>query len=292
MTTEPDLPSRPTLFVVASPIGNLGDISIRACQILRSVDLIACEDTRKTGFLLKKLEIKPKKLMSYYEAQEEKKTTVLIKAMLEDNLLVALLSDAGTPAISDPGYRLVAAARKNKIPVSPIPGVSSPIALASVSGLPTDRILFTGFLAKKKSARLKEITSWKHIKASIIFLESAQRLKTTLNDLAELYPHGQIAIGRELTKKFEEIVVLSLKDSLTWLANKTSLKGEFTLMCDLKIKNEVHDIDENMLKKRVLELLSQKVSARDIARSHLSDLHLTRSEAYKKVQEILNSSKE
>lgn len=190
-----------TLYVVATPIGNLEDITLRALRVLREVDLIACEDTRHTKILLERHNIH-KPLVSYHQHSRLQKVDFLISE-LKAGKSMALVSDAGTPGISDPGGVLVAKASELGIPVVPIPGPSAVIALASVSGQPTDRFLFLGFLPHKKG-REKLIKRILESDSPVIFYESPHRILKTLEALS--HSEGHIVVGRELTKKFEEIV--------------------------------------------------------------------------------------
>lgn len=217
------------LFIVATPIGNIDDISHRCKRTLQEVDIIAAEDTRRAGKLLKLLNIEKKRLVSYYDEVEKERTKTLIKTMLEKGVTVALISDAGTPGISDPGYRLVAAAKQSGIPVHPIPGPSAFTALVSASGLPNHRILFIGFPPTKSHALDKEIESWRNANASIVFYESPRRLAKTLSKIQAYYPRADICIGRELTKLHEEIFSGDITTALEWSQSQI-MKGEAVIM--------------------------------------------------------------
>src|SRR5262245_49093234 len=173
-----------TLYVVATPIGNLRDISHRALDTLRAVDLIACEDTRHTIKLLNHFEIQ-KPLESYHDFNEETKARQLI-TKISKGMNVALVSDAGTPAISDPGYRLVRACRENGIPVIAIPGPNAAVAALSASGMPSDEFLFVGFLPAKSNARREKLDTLRHILATLIFYEAPHRIEETLKDLLDV----------------------------------------------------------------------------------------------------------
>jgi 16S rRNA (cytidine1402-2'-O)-methyltransferase len=199
------------LYVVATPIGNPGDITIRTLEVLGEVDLIACEDTRRTGALLATHQIK-KLLISYFEHNEERRVPELIERMKRGER-IALVTDAGTPAISDPGYRLVRAAREAGIRVMPIPGASAAIAALSVSGLATDRFSFEGFLPSRDSARHKTLEGLRTEPRTMIFYEAARRLGDTLAEMAEVFGGAREAvIARELTKTHEETISGSLAD--------------------------------------------------------------------------------
>ncbi len=193
-----------TLYIVATPIGNLEDITLRALRILKEVDLVAAEDTRHTRKLLTHYNI-PTRLTSYHDHSESTKAPVLVET-LSAGKNIALVSDAGTPCISDPGYRLVKGAVEADISVVPIPGPSMLTALMSVGDLPTDRFAFEGFLPAKKGQRQRMLRELCHEKRSLIFYESPHRLLSTLADLGHIFGDRRVVLGRELTKQFEEIL--------------------------------------------------------------------------------------
>jgi len=211
------------LYVVATPIGNLKDITLRALETLKEVDFILCEDTRTSGILLKHYEIK-KELVSFNARMEEKKIDNVIKR-LKSGDICALLSDAGTPAISDPGVRLVNAAQSNGIEVVGIPGANAAILALSIAGLPTDSFVFEGFLPQKKG-RQKQLKTLAEEKRTIVLYESMYRIEKLINELNEYMPNRVLAIGRELTKKFEELWRGRPIEILETLPDHT-LKGEF-----------------------------------------------------------------
>lgn len=218
------------IYVVATPIGNMEDLSPRARSVLESVDIIAAEDTRHTSKLLRLANISPKKMVSYHDHNEEFRAEDLVERILKEDLSVALVSDAGTPCISDPGYRFVALARQNGIKVSPVAGPSAAIALASVAGLPIDRFLFVGFLASRESQREKEIKGWQETFGSVIFYESPRRLVSTLQIIARVWPQSLLAVGRELTKFHEEVVQGGISQVLSWAEAKPEILGEIVVM--------------------------------------------------------------
>jgi 16S rRNA (cytidine1402-2'-O)-methyltransferase len=193
----------PGLYVVATPIGNLGDITARAVAVLRGVDLIACEDTRVTGALLHRFGIATR-MIPYHDYNAEKVRPRLV-AQLAAGGRIALVSDAGTPLISDPGYKLVRTCADAKIAVMPVPGPSALLAALVAAGLPTNRVMFAGFLAQKAGARRADITSLKDLAATLVIYESARRLAATLADLAAILGPRPAAVCRELTKLHEEI---------------------------------------------------------------------------------------
>lgn len=222
------------LYIIATPIGNLEDLTPRAQRLLSEVDIIACEDTRRAGQLLAHFGIKAKKLISYYDPMEQKKSLELVQLLKEQNLSLALISDAGTPCIADPGYKLVRHAKEAGITVIPIPGASALTCLVSASGLPSDRVLFTGFLPRKKEELKTSCLEWKSARASIVCFEAANRLISTLENLLELYPECWVSVGRELTKMHEEIITQPISACLSWAQKHEHLKGEVVMMLDLR----------------------------------------------------------
>jgi len=190
------------LYVVATPIGNLGDITVRALQVLKSVDVVAAEDTRHSGMLLKHLEIK-KPLVSYHEHNEAMRTAQLVERLTADEN-VALITDAGTPALSDPGARLIRACIERGLPLTIIPGPSSILAALVGSGFSTERFYFGGFLPVKSGQRERELRATAERGETTIFFESPYRLTKTLAACTGIIPDRQLCVARELTKKFEE----------------------------------------------------------------------------------------
>jgi 16S rRNA (cytidine1402-2'-O)-methyltransferase len=191
----------PGLYIVATPIGNLGDITLRAVDVLTRCDAIACEDTRVTRKLVQHLGL-AKPLWRYDDHASEEDRARLLEAMR--GKAVALVSDAGTPLVSDPGYRLVREARAVGIPVTSLPGPSAPVMALTLSGLPTDRFLFAGFLPAKDKARGETLAELAGVKATLVFFETAPRLAKSLTAIAEALPGREIAVARELTKLYEE----------------------------------------------------------------------------------------
>ena len=213
-----------TLFVVATPIGNLNDISNRALDVLRQADLIACEDTRQTIKLLNHFGIQ-KAMTSYHEFNEEKRAAELADKLV-GNTNVALVSDAGTPAIADPGYRLVRLCRQRGIPVVAIPGPSAAVTAIAASGLPSDEFMFVGFLPAKKNARLEKLRSLANVTCTLVFYEAPHRIEAALGDLQEALGDREVCIAREITKIHEEFLFGRVSEV------KTHIKplGEFVVV--------------------------------------------------------------
>ena len=214
------------LFVVGTPIGNLEDVTLRAISTLKSVDIILAEDTRNSKKLLDAHKIETK-MISYHEHSNDKEIKKIIDLLLEGKDL-ALISDAGTPTISDPGYGLIRDCIKHDIVIVPIPGVSAITAAMSVSGLPSDSFTFVGFLPQKKG-RLKKIELLKNIENTVILFESPYRLEKTLNQLLEHLGNRSVVVGRELTKLYEEVIRGNLTDVIKYFS-KSKVKGEIVIM--------------------------------------------------------------
>jgi 16S rRNA (cytidine1402-2'-O)-methyltransferase len=224
---DKDSSGKGILYIVSTPIGNLDDITLRALKTLRHVDLIAAEDTRRTRKLLSHFDIHTP-LVSYFEHNELKKLDKLLSHMKRGKE-IALVSDAGTPGISDPGYRLVQQTVERGIPVIPIPGPSAVIAALSISGLPTDSFTFAGFLPKKGGKRRKLLEKLGDLDGTSILYESPHRLMRTLEDLLEVCGDRQIVIARELTKAFEETIRGSIREVINTLESRR-IKGEVTIV--------------------------------------------------------------
>ena len=216
-----------TLYVVSTPIGNLEDITLRALRILKEVATIAAEDTRHTQRLLSHFDIHTP-LTSYHDFNKEEKTPVLLSRMTE-GASIALVSDAGTPTLSDPGFYLIREAIRAGLPVSPIPGAAAAIAALSVSGLPPDRFVFEGFLPKKKGARARRLEQLRADSRTLIFYESPFRIVGLLEEIRTILGDRPVVVAREMTKVFEEFIRGSVTEALEKIGKKT-LKGEITLV--------------------------------------------------------------
>jgi 16S rRNA (cytidine1402-2'-O)-methyltransferase len=222
-----------TLFIVSTPIGNMEDITLRALRVLKEVDLIAAEDTRRTGLLLRRFEIQTP-LTSYFEGNELKKREFIL-SKLKEGKYIALVSDAGTPGISDPGFRLIQLAIESQIPIVPVPGPSAAITALSVSGLPTDAFLFKGFLPHKSKKRKDLLRQLEEVRETLIFYESPHRISETLKDIFEILGDREIVLTRELTKVYEEIIRGKVSEILNQVGDRT-LKGEITLVISGKTR--------------------------------------------------------
>jgi 16S rRNA (cytidine1402-2'-O)-methyltransferase len=226
LTVPPPAPGR--LFVVATPLGNLGDITLRAIEVLRAVGLVACEDTRRTARLLQAHGIRTP-TTSYFEHNERFKTASILEA-LRAGRDVALVSDAGTPGISDPGYRLVSEARAEGLPVIPVPGPNAAVAALSVSGLPTDRFLFVGFLPRKAQARKSALAELAQVPATLVFHESPVRIVEALADMVDALGDRSAFLCREATKVHEEYLRGTLGEIRASLGSRGAVKGEVVLV--------------------------------------------------------------
>lgn len=252
-----------TLYIVATPIGNLDDITLRAINTLKQVDLIAAEDTRHSGLLLQHLAIKAK-LFALHDHNEQEKSQLLIEK-LKSGLSIALISDAGTPLINDPGYHLVKACRESNINVVPIPGACAAIAALSASGLPSDKFSYEGFLPAKTKARQDYLTTLLDEPRTMIFYESTHRLLDTLQDMQTIWGNDkQIVLAKELTKTWETIVNFSILDLINWLQEDSNRqKGEFVLIVEgnNKTADEIDPKAINTLKLLLKELPLKKAAA-------------------------------
>jgi len=222
-----------TLYLVATPIGNLADITHRALRVLNDVDLIACEDTRHTHKLLNHYGIKTKTI-SYHEHNEQQRATELINR-LKQGTSIAVVSDAGTPSISDPGFRLVRAAIENDIPIVPVPGPSALITALIAAGLPTDEFFFAGFLPARANARRARLTELQSVPGTLIFYEAPHRLAETLKDAYEILGERKAVVARELTKLHEEIKRGRLSELTTHYTEKTDARGEIVILIDRNV---------------------------------------------------------
>jgi 16S rRNA (cytidine1402-2'-O)-methyltransferase len=273
-----------TLFIVATPIGNLEDITERALRVLGEVELIACEDTRHTRLLLNRFGIKSKTI-SYHEHNERERAEELCK-LLAAGSSIALVSDAGTPLISDPGFRIVNAAIQTGISIVPIPGASAFVAALAASGLPSDRFFFAGFLPARANARRALLEELRAIPATLVFYEAPHRIAATLKDARSVLGNRQGAVARELTKLHEEIARGSLDDLGQRFADKARARGEMVLLISGASETEILARDESedapaRLAKRVTELEREGLDAKAALKRAARELGLKRAEAYR-----------
>lgn len=218
-----------TLYLVATPIGNLEDITLRALRTLKECDVVAAEDTRRTGQLLKHFEIS-KPLLSYFQFNEARRSEEIL-ARLQRGERVALVTDAGTPGISDPGERVVRAARAAGLRVESVPGPCALVAALTASGLPTDEFHFIGFLPHKSGQRRRQLEALRQFAGTLVLYESPFRIAKLLGELAEVFPEREVVLARELTKRFEEFLRGKPKELMAILERR-SLKGEFVVLID------------------------------------------------------------
>jgi 16S rRNA (cytidine1402-2'-O)-methyltransferase len=274
------------IYVVATPIGNLEDITHRAVRILGEVDLIAAEDTRRTRILLRHLGIE-KPLVSYYDAIESTRSAELI-ARAQAGESIALVSDAGTPLVADPGFRLVRLAREEGVPVVSIPGPSAILTLLACAGLPTQRFSFLGFLPTKNGPRRRLLEEVRDRADTLVFLETARRLSGALADMAELLGARPAAIGRELTKAHEEIVRGDLAELAARYGEDATVRGEIVLAVagsDGAWRGEGASAGASAaeaLDARLRDLLSAGTSVATAARQVAGELGLPRRDAYRR----------
>ena len=272
-----------TLYLVATPIGNLEDMSPRAVRILMEVSLIAAEDTRHTGKLLKHFEIETPQT-SYFEHNKSNKLDHIIGKLSSGD--VALVSDAGTPAINDPGYELVSAALASGFDVVPVPGPSAPIAALTVSGLPTDSFLYLGYLPHKTSERHKFVGQVSNVTHTLIFLESPYRIIESLEDLLSILGDRHVCVAREMTKMYEEFWRGTISGAVEYFKSQPA-RGEFTLVVEGKPKDENEKWTEEQLLEAIKEELQGEKSAKDIS----SELAETSGWNKKEIYSLVNKNK-
>ena len=259
------------LYLVATPIGNLQDMPYRAVDIIKSVDKIYAEDTRNSIVLLKHYNINTK-LESYHEFNQDIKTDEIVNE-LEKGMKIAIISDAGLPVISDPGYKIVSAAINANIAVATIPGASAGISALIASGLPPMPYTFYGFLDSKKTKRISELNNLKYIENTIIFYEAPHRIKETLEDILEVFGDRRCVIARELTKTYEEYIRGSIKE----LLEIDSIKGEIVLIVDGYKDEVVKNIDPNS---KIEELISLGYKPNEAIKEVSKLFNLSRKELY------------
>jgi len=275
---------KPALYLVATPIGNLEDITLRAIRTLKEVDLIACEDTRQTQKLLSHYGIE-KRTTSYHEHNELTRSAELIM-QLERGESIALVTDAGMPGISDPGYRLVALAIRHHITVVPIPGPTAFLAALVASGLPTDSFRFNGFLPEKSGKRCKLLESVKNSPRTQIFYEAPHRLIESLQDVADvLGPTRQVVIAREVTKIYEEFVRGQARDILEEMKLRDEIRGEITLLIGKEEDHGTPVLEQKNVRTRIRDLMKNEgLDEKEAMKRLAKEMGVSKSEVYRELQ--------
>jgi 16S rRNA (cytidine1402-2'-O)-methyltransferase len=258
------------LYIVATPIGNLADITLRALAVLERADRVCCEDTRHSQKLISHFRLGAR-LSAYHEHNAARERPKLLK-MLADGARIALISDAGTPLISDPGYKLVRSAAEQGTPIFAVPGASAVIAGLAVSGLPTDSFFFAGFLPPREAALRRRLDELAGIPGTLIFFESANRLSKSLSVFGAAFPGRELVIARELTKRFEDVLRITLPAAL----GETEWKGEFVLLLSPPAAQAT---DEDQLRGAIREAM-QRASLRDAVEEVRRTLRVPRKQAY------------
>ncbi|MFM9850856.1 MAG: 16S rRNA (cytidine(1402)-2'-O)-methyltransferase [Hyphomicrobiaceae bacterium] len=266
-------PLEPGLFLVPTPIGNLGDMTLRAIAVLAGVDLIYCEDTRHSRVLLDHFGIR-KPVRPYHEHNAATERPRILAA-LADGRRIAMITDAGTPLISDPGYKIVREAIEQGARIEALPGASAVLTGLTAAGLPTDCFLFAGFLPAKDQARRSRLAELADVPGTLVFFESPGRLAASLGAMAEVFGSRETAVARELTKRFEEVRRGTAVELAAW-ARAGEIKGEIVILVGPPAAREVTDEDINT----GLEMALQEMSLRDAARAVADDLNVTRSRVY------------
>ena len=271
-------PLAPGLHVVATPIGNMGDITVRALATLAAADTVLCEDTRTSGKLMERFAIKTR-LLPYHEHNAQKVRPEILER-LQQGATIALISDAGMPLVSDPGYRLVKEAAERGIPVTACPGASAVLTGLALSGLPTDRFLFAGFLPQKQGERRRVLAELASLRATLIFFESPHRIIDTLHELSTALPGRAVAVTRELTKLHEEVLRGQAAEIAEQLEARASVKGEITLL--VGPPSEEDAVSEEDLDAAITEALADmpaSKAASEIARR----FNLNRQDIYQRI---------
>lgn len=274
-------PLAPGLYVVATPIGNLGDITVRALSTLAAADTVLCEDTRTSGKLMERFAIRTK-LYPYHEHNAQKVRPQIIER-LKQGATIALISDAGMPLVSDPGYRLVKEAAELGIPVTACPGASAVLTGLALSGLPTDRFLFAGFVPQKQGERKRLFEDFSKLKATLIFFESPHRIVETLHDVANQLPGRAVAVTRELTKLHEEVLRGPAAEIAATLEARPSVKGEITLLIGPPTEDEV--VPEAEIDAAIAEAVAA-MPASKAASEVAKRFHLNRSDIYQRILDL------
>jgi 16S rRNA (cytidine1402-2'-O)-methyltransferase len=280
-SSEPAAGGLGTLFLVPTPIGNFSDITSRATDVLRTAAVVAAEDTRKARTLLRALGISAR-LISYHDFNEESRSAELLR-LLQAGQDVALISDAGTPLLNDPGYRIVCAAIAHGARVSPLPGPSAVVTALVGSGLPAHRFLYAGFLPRKSAARQSAVRQLADLPATLIFFEAPHRLQATVSDLREVLGDREAALARNLTKKDEEYIRGSLSAIGAELASRAEIRGEYTVLVAAAPEPDLQEADQ--LADRIARSLLERGIEPHVAREVVKDVTgLPRNRVYECVQ--------
>ncbi|HEX8926176.1 MAG TPA: 16S rRNA (cytidine(1402)-2'-O)-methyltransferase, partial [Terriglobales bacterium] len=272
------------LIVCPTPIGNLEDVTLRVLSALRDADLIACEDTRRTRTLLDRYGVSSE-LLSYHEHNERERAAELV-AQMERGQSVAVVTDAGMPGISDPGYRLVTLAVEHQITVVPIPGACAFLAALVASGLPTDSFRFNGFLPSKLGQRRTALEQIKNSQLTEIYYEAPHRIVATLQDVVEvLAANRNVVIAREVTKIHEEFLRMKAADALAELEKRGEVRGEITLLIGRPEEGEAPAIENKSVRQRVRELMqSESMDEREAMKRVAKERGVSKSEIYRELQ--------
>lgn len=272
-------PISPGLYVVATPIGNLGDITLRALSTLAAAETVLCEDTRTSGTLMARFAIKAR--LAPYHEHNAKDVRPQILERLKQGATIALISDAGMPLVSDPGYRLVKEAVELGIPVTACPGPSAVLTGLALSGLPTDRFLFGGFVPQKQGERKRLFEEFAKLRATLIFFESPHRIVDTLQDIAATFPARPVAVTRELTKLHEEVLRGTAAEVAAQLQSRAAVKGEITLLIGPPEEEEdaISEADLDAAIAKALKAMPASKAASDIAKR----FKLNRSDIYQRI---------
>jgi 16S rRNA (cytidine1402-2'-O)-methyltransferase len=273
-----------TLYLVGTPIGNLEDMTLRAIRVLKECDAIACEDTRQTQKLLNHFGIETR-TVSYHEHNERERAEELV-AQMEQGQSVAVVTDAGMPGISDPGYRLVTLAVEHNIPVVPIPGACAFLAALVASGLPTDSFRFNGFLASKVGQRRMALEQIKGSPLTEIYYEAPHRIVATLQDVVEvLGANRTVVVAREVTKIHEEFLRMKASEALAELTKRGEVRGEITLLVGRATEDEAPAVERKSVRQRVRELMqSEGIDEREAMKRVAKEMGVSKSEVYRELQ--------
>ncbi len=275
-------PSKGMLYVVATPIGNLQDITFRAVEILKSADIIVCEDTRKSRILLTKYNISAKTI-SMHKFSESKKTEAIIE-LLNNGKNVALISDAGTPAISDPGHRLTAAAGRENLTVTPIPGPSSIVAALSVSGFDCSTFCYLGYCPRKATTRVEFFEQIQLERRTTVFFESPNRIKACLKTASAIIPNRRALLSRELTKIHEELMVKSISELNAEFGARETIKGEFIIVIQGASESGINLNMEAIVR----ELMAEGLTGKNLVEQAKFRYGANRNSAYKIYLKLMN----